>query len=103
MGNIDAATRLRQNEGLGMSTLGTGLNTLGAQSYATNFINQLRSQTGGQADPWVSLFSGMLGQGATAYSKTAVPGSTPPSVLNGGGIGGQTWGSLLNAGQGPDD
>lgn len=80
MGNIDAATRLRQNEGLGMSTLGTGLNTLGAQSYATNFINQLRSQTGGQADPWVSLFSGMLGQGANAYSKNATPPATVASA-----------------------
>lgn len=71
MGNIDAAVRQRQNEGLATQTLATGLNGLNLQSYGANFVNQLRAQTAGQANPWVSLFAGMLGSGAKSYSKTA--------------------------------
>ena len=68
IGNIDAAVRQRQNEGLAFNTLGTNLNTLGAESYTKNFVDQLRSQTAGQSNPWVGLFSNMLQNGAKAYA-----------------------------------
>jgi hypothetical protein len=79
LGNIDAATRQRQNEALSMNTLGTNLNLLNAQSFGQNFVDQLRAQTAGQANPWVSLGAGLLKSGAAAYagsvkSPTKVPG-----------------------------
>jgi hypothetical protein len=66
MGNIDAATRQRQNEGLAMNTLGTNLNLLGAQSYTQNSVDQLRAQAAGQQSPWLSLLSKTLQAGAAA-------------------------------------
>ena len=66
MGDLDAAVRQRQNEGLEMSTLNTNLNTLGAQSYAQNFVDQLRSSVAGQPNPLVSLFAG-LGTNAASF------------------------------------
>jgi hypothetical protein len=81
MGSIDAAVRQRQNEGLGMQTLGTNLNTLGAQSYTQNFVDQLKAQAAGQANPWVSLFSGLLGAGAKNYSGSGkIPASKYASI-----------------------
>lgn len=77
VGNIDAAVRERQNEGLAMQTLGTNLNTLGAESYTKNFVDQLRAQTAGQANPWVGLFSGILSRGANAYSQNPTMFSNP--------------------------
>jgi hypothetical protein len=77
VGNIDAAVRQRQNEGLTMQTLGTNLNTLGAESYTKNFVDQLRSQAAGQANPWVGLFSNMLQKGAAAYATNAGGASGP--------------------------
>jgi hypothetical protein len=84
IGQIDAAVRQRQNEGLAQNTLGTNLNMLGAQSYTKNFVDQLRSQAAGQANPWVGLFSNMLQKGAGAYAMNAGPqwAETPPSDLN---------------------
>lgn len=78
IGNIDAAVRQRQNEGLALNTLGTNLNTLGAESYTKNFVDQLRSQAAGQANPWVGLFSNMLQKGASAYAMNA--GGPPPAA-----------------------
>lgn len=75
LGALDAATRQRQNEGLAMNTLATNMNTLNQASWGKNFVNQLRAQASGNANPWVSLFAGMLGAGAKNY--------TP----NGGGTG----------------
>lgn len=74
MGNIDAAIRQRQNEGNAMGTLGTVLNGLNAQSNSTNFVDQLRSQVAGQANPWVSLFSSLAKNGANAYAANAKGG-----------------------------
>lgn len=68
MGQIDAATRLRQNEGLNMQSLGTQLNTIGANSYTKNFVDQLRASAAGQANPWVSLGSSLLTAGAKNYT-----------------------------------
>jgi hypothetical protein len=87
IGNIDAAVRQRQNEGLAQNTLGTNLNTLGAESYTKNFVDQLRAQTAGQANPWVGLFSNMLQNGSKAYAMNAggdkTPwADTPPQSLN---------------------
>lgn len=79
IGQIDAAVRQRQNEGLAQQTLGTNLNVLGAESYTKNFVDQLRSQAAGQSNPWVSLFSNMLGKGAQAYAMNA--GGSPPTNL----------------------
>lgn len=79
MGSLDAAIRQRQNEGLSMNTLGTNLNTLGAESYTTNFVDQLRSQVAGQQNPWASLLSGLLTRGAGAYAMNADGGKKPPT------------------------
>lgn len=84
IGNIDAAVRQRQNEGLALNTLGTNLNTLGAESYTKNFVDQLRSQAAGQANPWVGLFSGMLQKGAAAYATNAGGGQGPSTNLTSG-------------------
>lgn len=75
MGQIDAAVRQRQNEGLSMGTLASNLNLEGAQSYATNFVDQLRAQAAGTANPWVSLLSGLLQNGAKAYASNYTPNS----------------------------
>lgn len=82
IGNIDAAVKQRQNEGLAMQTLGTNLNTLGAESYTKNFVDQLRAQSSGQANPWVSLFSNMLQRGANAHATNAGP--SPTGMVGGG-------------------
>jgi hypothetical protein len=83
VGNIDAAVRQRQNEGLALNTLGTNLNTLGAESYTKNFVDQLRAQSAGQSNPWVGLFSNMLQKGASAYaSNYGGPSSTPISLTS---------------------
>lgn len=73
---VDAAVRQRQNEGLAMNSLATNLNTLGAQSSALNFVNQLRAQAGGQTNPWVSLGTNLLGNAGTSLSKNW-PGGVP--------------------------
>lgn len=75
MGAIDSAVRQRQNEGLGMSSLGTSLNTLGAQSYGQNFIDQLRAKTDSQANPWVGLGANLVQAGGAAYRPT--PAAAP--------------------------
>jgi hypothetical protein len=88
MGQIDAATRQRQNEGLAMSTLGTQLNTLGAQSYGQNFVDQLRAQVQGQTNPWVSLMAGLLKNGANAYAMNSGAGSVSKyGKIPAGGVG----------------
>lgn len=68
LGNLDAATRQRQNEGLGMQTLGTNLNTIGLESYGKNFVDQLRSQAAGQTNPYVTLMSNLIGGAGNAMS-----------------------------------
>ena len=85
MGQIDAATRLRQNEGLAQQTLGTNLNLLGAQSYTQNFVDQLRSQAAGQQSPWLTLLSGAMGGAANTLSKNMGPSTAyagAPTVAN---------------------
>ena len=77
MAAADAAVRQRQNEGLSMQTLGTNLNTLGAESYTKNFVDQLRAQQAGQQSPWVSLFSNIAGNLANYGSKNWGGGGTP--------------------------
>lgn len=86
MGNIDAATRQRTNEGLGMESLGTNLNLLGGQSYTQNFVDQLRSQAAGQQSPWLALLSSTLGGAANTMSKN-VKGPAPAgsNVFSGNG------------------
>lgn len=73
MGGIDAAVRQRQNEGLDMSTYATGLQGLNQQSFGTNFVNQLRTQAAGQANPWVSLGAGLLAAGGKNYKGKGTP------------------------------
>lgn len=81
LGTIDAATRMRQNEGLAMGTLGTQLNTLGAQSYGQNFVDQLRAQASGQANPWISLASGLFSNAAGTISKNGLPWGKPQTTV----------------------
>lgn len=80
MGTIDSTVRQRQNEGVAMQNYGTELNGLNQQSWGQNFVNQLRAQTAGQANPWVSMFSNL----AQNYGKTA-------SKAPGGPPAGETW------------
>lgn len=77
MGAVDAAVRQRQGEGLAMQTLGTNLNTQNEESYTKNFVDQLRAQASGQANPWVGLFSNVAGNLANYGSKNW--GGTPPA------------------------
>jgi hypothetical protein len=88
MGAVDAAVRQRQNEGLQMQTLGTKLNQLSAQSQIRGFVDKLRANAAGQQNPYVSLFSNVLGGLAGSASKNGwftgspstaggLPGSTP--------------------------
>lgn len=76
LANIDAATRLRQNEGLGMENVGTNINLLNTQAWGQNFVNQLRAQQAAQANPYVALGAAILGQGASGLSKNGLPVST---------------------------
>lgn len=73
LGNMDAATRMRQNEGLSMDSLGTQLNLLGAKSFGQNFVDQLRAHAAGMTSPWGDLATKMLGLGANAYAINHVP------------------------------
>jgi hypothetical protein len=77
MGQIDAATRQRQNEGLAAGTLATTLNGLGAQSYTQNFVDQLKANVAGQSSPWLTLLSGALGGAGNTLSKNMAPSATP--------------------------
>ena len=70
MGNLDAATRMRQNEGLSMQTLGTGLNGLNQQSYAQNFVDQLRAQSAAQQNPWAALGGKLLGGAGSSLASS---------------------------------
>lgn len=90
MGQIDAATRQRQNEGLAQGTLGTNLNLLGVQSYTKNFADQLRAQASGQQSPWLALASQVAGGVGNAMSKNIAPSTpgTAGAVLGNGSIGG---------------
>jgi hypothetical protein len=99
MGQIDAAVRQRQNEGLAMNTLGTNLNLLSGQSYATNFVDQLRAQAAGTANPWVSLLSGLLGNGAKAAAMNWGSSATPAAARIGAN-GYTAAGTPVNAGNG---
>lgn len=101
MGDLDAAVRQRQNEGLSMNTLATNLNTLNQQSWGKNFVNQLRAQAAGNANPWVSLFAGALGAGARNYTPNPSASKVPvnPFLMNAGG--GYNYGGMpLDAGNG---
>jgi hypothetical protein len=69
MGQIDAAVRQRQNEGLDLGTLQSNLGILGAQSYSDNFVNQLRAQNAGTSSPWLSALSTVLGSVGSGISK----------------------------------
>ncbi len=89
-GAIDAAVRQRQNEGLAMQTVGTGLNQLQAQSFTQNFVDQLRAQTAGQTNPWMTLFANVAGNGANAFAKNPGMFSSAPgaNVVGNGTVGG---------------
>lgn len=82
MGQIDAATRQRQNEGLAQQTTGADLGLLGANSYTKNFVDQLRTSTAGQQSPWLTLLSGVAGGAANTLSKNMGGVKTPPSLVS---------------------
>lgn len=90
MGSIDSAVRQRQNEGLGMQTVGTGLNGLNAQSYQQNFVDQLRAQAGGQTNPYASLFGNLL----TTFGKNSGSLFTPSAASSAAQYDG--YGNLLH-------
>lgn len=91
MGQIDAATRMRQNEGLAMGTEATNLNTLGLESYGQNFVDQLRAQAAGQTNPWITLGSNLLGGAANQMSTNPdayfSPGASKYGKIPKGGAG----------------
>jgi hypothetical protein len=74
---MTAAVRQRQQEGLAMGTLQTGLGLTGQQSSADNFITQLRTMQAGQPNPYIatggSIISG-LGKNM-AMNPPAQPGT----------------------------
>jgi hypothetical protein len=83
---VDAAVRQRQNEGLAMQTLGTNLNGLNLQSQTQSFVDQLRSLTAGQANPWVSILGKGLNSAAGGMAKNGwFTGGPPPSDNLGAG------------------
>jgi hypothetical protein len=70
MAGIDAAVRQRQNEGLDANTLATQLGGYGMESYGQHFVDQLRAQMAGQANPWAMLGGKLaygLGQSAADW------------------------------------
>jgi len=69
MSAMDAAVRQRQNEALSMQTLNTTLNGIGAASQSQNFVDQLRAQAVSQPNPWVSMFSNVMGGAANTMAK----------------------------------
>ena len=81
MGATDAAVRMRQNEGLQMQDLGTNLNTLGAKSATTNFVDQLRAQAANTPSPWASMGAGLLSNAGNYLSKNWAPPAPPPATL----------------------
>lgn len=89
MGGMDAAVRMRQNEGLDMGSLATQLGLLDAQSYGQNFVDSLRAQAGGQMNPWAVLGAQLLGRGAQAMATNGFGGgktttSVTPKLQTGG-------------------
>lgn len=78
LAGIDAPVQQRQLEGLGMQSTGVGLDTIGAQSYMQNFVDQLRAQQAGQQNPWLQYGSKLLGNMAASMAVNGVPylGST---------------------------
>lgn len=96
MGAIDAAVRQRQNEGLALNTLGTNLNTIGAESYSKHFVDQLRAGAAGQVNPWVGMFSSILGRGAQAYAQNPdmFKSTPPPANWVGSGLPGDVGNSI---------
>jgi len=71
LGNMDAAVRQRQQEGLGMQTLQGGLDTLNAASFAQNFVDGLRAQAAGQPNPYVAMGALAGARLANAMSQNA--------------------------------
>ena len=80
MGQLDAAVRERQNEGLAQQTLGTNLNRLGAQSQTQGFVDSLRAAAAGTPNPYAALGSQLLGSFAGGLSKNMKPKVTPTST-----------------------
>jgi hypothetical protein len=97
MGNIDAAVRQRQNEGLAANTAGTNLNLLGAQSATQDAVDRLRTAAAGQENPWGKLVGSVLQGVGTAAAGNGLFASAPATagknvlagVTQGGG---PTWG-----------
>ncbi len=83
MAGIDAAVRQRQNEGLDLSGLQTQLDSLGAQSWNQNFVDQLRAQSAAQPNPWISLGSAVLAGASSGANKAynTVPEQSPQAIL----------------------
>lgn len=81
MGAADSAVRQREGEGFGLQDLSSALGTLGAEAYTRDFVNRLRAQSAGRANPWISLGTGMLRRGADAYSTNAGTRWTPDAEL----------------------
>jgi hypothetical protein len=90
LGKMDAAVRQRQNEGLDMQDIGTKLNTLGAQSYSTNFVDQLRASLAGTPNPYAALGANLLtnfGKNSGELFGKKVPGKVPAGSQGAGGAG----------------
>jgi hypothetical protein len=86
MATMSAAVRQRQQEGLAMGTLQTGLGNTGQQSGADSFITQLRTAQASQPNPWISLASGLGNTAAKGYAMNAGGGGasslTPVAPAN---------------------
>lgn len=79
---IDAPVQQRMKENQAMQLLGSNLNTIGAESYTKNFVDQLRARQVGQTNPWVGMFNTAMQGGAASL---AMNPSIFSSASNGGG------------------
>lgn len=98
LGAIDAATRQRQNEGLSFGDLATQLTGYGAQSQTQSFVDQLRANVAGQANPWGQLAGQLITNFGQNYRGGGKTGKNSGG-LN-GGISVNDTGSVPMPGQG---
>jgi len=80
LGQMFGAIKQRQNEGLDMSTLGTDLGLIGAQSGNDMFVNNLRTAVAGQTNPYIGMGASVLGAGAKGLASNLTPAPDPNAL-----------------------
>lgn len=80
MSRIDTPTLQRQQEGMAMSQLRSTLGNIQRKAASDDYLANLRQQDI-QANPWVSLASGLMGMGAGVAARSGVNDPTAYSVV----------------------